>query len=532
VVWLEQWLKRYPGTLMLISHDRDFIDAVADHIVHFDQHRLVQYRGHYSQFERQRAERMAQQQAAYEKQQQRVREIEQFVAKWRAKASKARQAQSRLKELERMETLAPAHIDSPFRFSFPEAEKTSNPLLACRGLDAGYGPNARVLAGVGLTLMPGQRIGLLGANGAGKSTLIRTLLGELAPLAGERTPGEHLAVGYFAQHQVDALSAAASPLDHLLRERPQARKQAVRTFLGGFGFPGDDALKRVENFSGGEKARLALAIVAWRKPNLLLLDEPTNHLDLDMRHALDVALQAFSGAVVMVTHDRHLLRDTVDEFWLVADGGLRAFDGDLDDYTAWRAAGAPGKSASREGEAKPARRRRPQGIGLQPQRAQAPARPCPPPGTRSRTTPAGTRPHRDRPRRPGPLPRPRPRHRARGPAAQPGRRPAGHRPPRVRVARGRGKPGTGRSRRWMTRRLRYRGGSAPTATPARVGRLLPEPAGAQPTRGPPGAGLKKGMARATEAFAPTFHQPGTPIPVCYDTLHIANGMRSPSHGLD
>jgi ATP-binding cassette subfamily F protein 3 len=355
VVWLEQWLKRYPGTLMLISHDRDFIDAVADHIVHFDQHRLVQYRGHYSQFERQRAERMAQQQAAYEKQQQRVREIEQFVAKWRAKASKARQAQSRLKELERMETLAPAHIDSPFRFSFPEAEKTSNPLLACRGLDAGYGPNARVLAGVGLTLMPGQRIGLLGANGAGKSTLIRTLLGELAPLAGERTPGEHLAVGYFAQHQVDALSADASPLDHLLRERPQARKQAVRTFLGGFGFPGDDALKRVENFSGGEKARLALAIVAWRKPNLLLLDEPTNHLDLDMRHALDVALQAFSGAVVMVTHDRHLLRDTVDEFWLVADGGLRAFDGDLDDYTAWRAAGAPAKSASREGAAKPAR---------------------------------------------------------------------------------------------------------------------------------------------------------------------------------
>jgi ATP-binding cassette subfamily F protein 3 len=337
VMWLEQWLKRYSGTLMIISHDRDFLDSVVDHTVHFDQKRLVLYRGNYSQFERQRAERLAQQQAAYEKQQQRVREIEQFVARFRAKATKARQAQSRLKELERMEDLAPAHIDSPFRFQFPEAAKTSHPLITCRSLAAGYDRDTPVLRDVGLSLLPGQRVGLLGVNGAGKSTLIRTLVGELPPLAGERTPGENLAVGYFAQHQVDALTVDWSPLEHLQKESPEVRKQQLRTFLGGFGFPGDDALRPVRNFSGGEKARLALAIVAWRRPNLLLLDEPTNHLDLDMRHALDMALQEFSGAVVIVTHDRHLLRDTVDEFWLIDNGRLRPFDGTLDDYAAWRA---------------------------------------------------------------------------------------------------------------------------------------------------------------------------------------------------
>ena len=335
VIWLEQWLKQYPGTLLLISHDRDFLDNVVGHVIHFDQGTLVQYRGNYSAFERQRAERMAQQQAAFEKQQQRVREIEQFVARFRAKASKARQAQSRLKELERMEEIAPAHIDSPFRFEFPAAEKTSNPLLHLRAVDAGYAPGEPVLHEVGLSLLPGERIGLLGANGAGKSTLIRTMTGELPLLAGDRTPGEHLAIGYFAQHQLDDLTPEWSALEHLRREHRGARDQELRNFLGGFGFPGDQALAQVDQFSGGEKARLALARIAWRRPNLLLLDEPTNHLDLDMRHALDLALQSFAGAVVLVTHDRHLLRDSVDEFWLIADGRVQPFDGDLDDYARW-----------------------------------------------------------------------------------------------------------------------------------------------------------------------------------------------------
>ncbi len=353
VVWLEQWLQQYPGTLLLISHDRDFLDNVVGHILHFDRGTLVQYRGNYSAFERQRAERLAQQQAAYEKQQQRVREIEQFVARFRAKASKARQAQSRLKELERMEELAPAHVDSPFRFQFPAAEKTSNPLLHLRAIDAGYEPGRPVLRNVGLSLLPGERVGLLGANGAGKSTLIRTLTGELAPLAGDRTAGEHLAIGYFAQHQLDDLDPSRSALEHLRDESRGERDQVLRDFLGGFGFSGDLALAPVSKFSGGEKARLALARIAWRRPNLLLLDEPTNHLDLDMRHALDLALQSFAGAVVLVTHDRHLLRDSVDELWLVADGRLQGFDGDLDDYAVWlrerRGQIGPGHAAATTG---------------------------------------------------------------------------------------------------------------------------------------------------------------------------------------
>ncbi len=334
VLWLEQWLAQYSGTLLLISHDRDFLDSVVGHIVHFDRRTLVHYRGDYSSFERQRAEHLAQQQAAYEKQQQRVREIEQFVARFRYKASKARQAQSRLKELERMEQIAPAHVDSPFHFSFPDADKASHPLVTFRDTAVGYDGTA-VLRGVDFSLLPGARIGLLGPNGAGKSTLIRTLVGELPLVSGERTAGEHLYIGYFAQHQLDDLDLNASALKHLQRESPEAREQTLRNFLGGFGFSGDDATSPVRQFSGGEKARLALARIAWRKPNLLLLDEPTNHLDLEMRHALDLALQSFAGAVMLVTHDRHLLRDTVDTFWLVADGRVREFDGDLDDYRAW-----------------------------------------------------------------------------------------------------------------------------------------------------------------------------------------------------
>ncbi|WP_431024888.1 ATP-binding cassette domain-containing protein [Halomonas sp. H5] len=339
LLWLEQWLTRYPGTLLLISHDRDFLDAVCDHVVHFDRRRLVLYRGNYTAFERSRAEKLAQQQAEAAKQQARREEIEQFVARFRAKATKARQAQSRLKMLERMETIAVAHVDSPFHFTLPAAEKTSHPLLVLDEARLGYrgeeGGETVQLDQVKLSLQPGQRIGLLGPNGAGKSTLIKSLTGELPLLAGKRIEGEHLAVGYFAQHQLEGLDLSASPFLHVQRLSPRASDQEIRSFLGGFGFQGDDAFAEVGNFSGGEKARLALALVAWLRPNLLLLDEPTNHLDLEMREALTEALAGFEGAVILVSHDRHLLRATVDEFWRVADHRLEPFDGDLEDYRAW-----------------------------------------------------------------------------------------------------------------------------------------------------------------------------------------------------
>ncbi|AFU99738.2 ABC-F family ATP-binding cassette domain-containing protein [Simiduia agarivorans] len=332
-LWLEQWLKRYAGTLLLISHDRDFLDAVVDRIVNLEAQKLVLYVGNYSAYERQKAERLAQQQAAFEKQQERIAEIENFVRRFRAKATKAKQAQSRLKELERMESIAPAHIDSPFHFSIPCFDKVSNPLINLQQADIGYGkPLFRKLS---LTVLPGARIGLLGFNGAGKSTLIKALTGELAPLAGDITRGEHLRIGYFAQHQLQALDLDATPALHLQRLSPKASEQEIRNFLGGFGFIGDDALAIVRPFSGGEKARLALAIIAWQKPNLLLMDEPTNHLDLEMRHALTVALQAFDGAVILVSHDRHLLRNTVEDFWLVHAGKVEPFDGDLDAYHQW-----------------------------------------------------------------------------------------------------------------------------------------------------------------------------------------------------
>ncbi|MDX5377118.1 MAG: ATP-binding cassette domain-containing protein [Halomonas sp.] len=339
LLWLEQWLMRYPGTLLLISHDRDFLDAVCDHIVHFDRRRLVLYRGNYSTFERTRAEKLALQQAEAAKQQARREEIERFVARFKAKASKARQAQSRLKMLERMGDIAVAHADSPFHFTIPAADKTSHPLLVLDQARLGYRDEAGIekvqLDAVKLTLLPGQRIGLLGPNGAGKSTLIKSLTGELPLLAGRRVPGEHLSVGYFAQHQLEGLDMAATPFMHVQRLSPTASDQSIRNFLGGFGFPGDDAFGEVGRFSGGEKARLALALVAWRKPNLLLLDEPTNHLDLEMREALTEALASFEGTVILVSHDRHLLRATVDEFWKVADHRVEPFDGDLEDYRAW-----------------------------------------------------------------------------------------------------------------------------------------------------------------------------------------------------
>ncbi len=333
-VWLEQWLRRYSGTLLLISHDRDFIDTVCDLIVHIEHHSLNHYRGNYSAFERQRAERLSQQQANFEKQQRQIAHINQFVSRFRAKATKAKQAQSRLKELERMELLAPAHIDSPFDFEFLPPGRMSDPLLNLAHAHLGY-QQTTVLEDVSLAIHPGARIGLLGQNGAGKSTFIKSLALELALLGGDRMEGEHLRIGYFSQHQLEALDMHASPALHIQRLSPTASEQRIRNFLGGFNFRNDKALENIASFSGGEKARLALALIVWQQPNLLLLDEPTNHLDLEMRHALSLALQEFEGAMLLVSHDRHLLRNTVDQFLLVDAGRVSPYSGDLDDYKAW-----------------------------------------------------------------------------------------------------------------------------------------------------------------------------------------------------
>ncbi len=333
-LWLEQWLKHYKGTLLIISHDRDFLDNIVQGIVHIEQNQLNSYSGNYSSFEKQRAERLAQQSAEYEKQQTRIAEIENFVRRFRAKATKAKQAQSRLKELERMEKIVPAHVDSPFAFSFPEPERIPQTMLTLDNVSIGYNGNA-IVSNIELGVLASSRIGLLGHNGAGKSSLIKSLAGDLAILAGEVIPCAHLKVGYFAQHQLEALDLQASCALHLQRLNEKASEQEIRNFLGGFGFQGDRAFEVIHHFSGGEKARLALAILAWQKPNLLLLDEPTNHLDLEMRHALTLALQAWQGALIIVSHDRHLLRSTVDEFLLVDRGKISPFDGTLDDYQNW-----------------------------------------------------------------------------------------------------------------------------------------------------------------------------------------------------
>ena len=334
IIWLEEWLKSYPGTLLLISHDRDFLDEVVDHVAHVDQRKITLYRGGYTAFERARAERLAQQQQAYEKQQAQRAHMESYIARFKAQATKARQAQSRIKALERMEELSAAHVDSPFDFVFRESSKISSPLIDLSDARLGYGDKT-ILEKVKLQLTPGARIGLLGPNGAGKSTLIKNLAGELSPIAGRLTRGENTVVGYFAQHQLDSLDSKASPLLHLQRLAPTEREQTLRDFLGGFDFRGARIDEPVLNFSGGEKARLALALIAWERPNLLLLDEPTNHLDLEMRLALTMALQEFSGAVLVVSHDRHLLKSTTDNFYLVADGKVEEFDGDLEDYARW-----------------------------------------------------------------------------------------------------------------------------------------------------------------------------------------------------
>ncbi|AXT46140.1 ATP-binding cassette domain-containing protein [Chromobacterium rhizoryzae] len=335
VLWLEDWLQGYPGTLLMISHDRDFLDSVCDHIVEVANQDLTLYTGNYSQFEVMRAEKMARQQGEYEKQQRQIAHLESFVNRFKAKASKARQAQSRVKALEKLERIAPAHVASPFDFHFDSPDNLPNPLLKLEQADVGYG-SATILSGLNLSVEAGARIGLLGVNGAGKSTLVKLLSGDLAPLRGEIVNAQTLKIGYFAQHTLETLREDETPLQHMQRLAPTTRELELRSFLGGFNFRGDAATDPVGPMSGGEKARLALAMIVWQKPNLLLLDEPTNHLDLEMRHALTMALQDFSGALIVVSHDRSLLEATTDIFWLVSHGKVQPFDGDLEDYRQWR----------------------------------------------------------------------------------------------------------------------------------------------------------------------------------------------------
>ncbi|WP_085248542.1 ABC transporter ATP-binding protein [Gilliamella mensalis] len=337
VIWLEKWLNSYPGTLVLISHDRDFLDPLVNKIIHIEQKSLFEYTGNYSSFEIQRSTKLAQQQSLYESQQLKVAHLQNYIDRFRAKATKAKQAQSRIKMLERMELIAPAHVDNPFHFNFKPSEFLPSPLLMMEKVVAGYDDKI-ILEKIKLNLVPGSRIGLLGRNGAGKSTLIKLLAGELAPKEGHINLAKGVQLGYFAQHQLEYLRPDESPLWHLTQlAEPKNTEQELRNYLGGFDFQGDKVTEPVKTFSGGEKARLVLALIVWQKPNLLLLDEPTNHLDLDMRQALTEALIDFDGALVVVSHDRHLLRSTTDEFYLVHDHKVEPFDGDLDDYQKWLA---------------------------------------------------------------------------------------------------------------------------------------------------------------------------------------------------
>jgi len=339
IIWLESWLKNYTGTMIVISHDRDFLDGVTNVIAHIDERKLKRYSGNYSAFERQRAAQLELAQSLQEKQQRKRAHLQSFIDRFKAKATKAKQAQSRIKALARMEELAPLRAAAEFSFEFREPERAPNPLLVLDQVDTGYRSESNeekiIVGNIAFTLQAGQRIGLLGVNGAGKSTLIKTIAGDLSPLSGEKHLGKGLVVGYFAQQQLEMLQHDDSPLMHLMRIAPNAREQELRDFLGRFNFPGDMVKSPIAPFSGGEKARLALALIVWQKPNLLLLDEPTNHLDLETREALTEALAQFDGTLILVSHDRHLLRATTDEFLIVADGQLTSFDGDLDDYRDW-----------------------------------------------------------------------------------------------------------------------------------------------------------------------------------------------------
>ena len=335
MVWLERWLSSYQGTVLLISHDTEFLNNVAQIILHFEQQKLARYRGNYESFVEQQAERLAQHEHAYEKQQKEIQHMQSFVERFRAKATKAKQAQSRVKALNRMQKLAPLQIASGISFSLPQPEQMPDPLIIIDKVDLGYDTEHPILKNVSMMIRGGARIGILGVNGAGKSTFIKSLVGELEPLKGEIKTSKGVNIAYFAQQQLDMLDPQATPLLHMIRIAPNEREQSLRDYLGGFGFIGEQALSKVEPFSGGEKARLALALLVWKKPNLLLLDEPSNHLDVDMREALARALTQFEGSILLVSHDRHLLRSTTDEFMIVADGSISEFDGDLDDYQQW-----------------------------------------------------------------------------------------------------------------------------------------------------------------------------------------------------
>ncbi len=337
VLWLETWLKSTSATLLLISHDRDFLDAVVGHTLAIEQQRLTLTSGGYSDYERARAAKLSAQQANYEAQQREIARLQRFVDRFKAKATKAKQAQSRVKALERMEIVASAHVDSPFHFAFRDPVALPDPLLVLRHGAAGYQADKPLLRGMEFTLRPGLRLGLLGRNGAGKSTLIKALAGVLPLLHGERTEAKAIHIGYFAQHQLEQLRPDETPLWHMQHLEPDTPEQELRDYLGGFNFNGEMATRLVGPFSGGEKSRLALALLIRKRPNLLLLDEPTNHLDLEMREALAFALQDFEGGVVVISHDRHLLRTTTDELWLVAEGQVQPFAGDLDEYAAWLA---------------------------------------------------------------------------------------------------------------------------------------------------------------------------------------------------
>ncbi|MHB8406085.1 MAG: ATP-binding cassette domain-containing protein [Gammaproteobacteria bacterium] len=356
IVWLETWLQRYPGTLMVISHDREFLDSVCNVILHIDAQRIKRYHGNYSQFEMQRAAQLTLQQAAFEKQQKHIGHLQSYIDRFRYKATKARQAQSRIKALEKLERVAPVHAASAFSFSFRAPLSVPNPMLVLEDVGCGYhlaNGDHSVLSNVSLSIQDGQRIGLLGANGQGKSTLVKTLAGTLVPLAGEVRRGKGLRIGYFAQHQLETLHPEASVLLHLSRIAPDTREQELRDFLGSFHFRGDMVRTPVGPFSGGEKARLALALIIWQQPNLLLLDEPTNNLDLETRYALTLALAQFKGTLLLVSHDRHLLRASTEQFMLVGHGTLQAFDGDLDDYRVWLLQQAAAKRATTQMRASP-----------------------------------------------------------------------------------------------------------------------------------------------------------------------------------
>ncbi len=334
IVWLERWLKSYTGILLLISHDRDFLDGLCTHIAHIEHETINTYTGNYSQFEAVRAEQLALQQVMYTKQQKEIKHMESFVERFRYKASKAKQAQSRLKMLERMVQIAPAHVDSSFQFQFHEPEKQPQQLLQLEDASVGY-DQATIVDEISLRLGEGDRIGLLGSNGAGKSTLVKTLVNGSTLLDGERTVNKHTQIGYFAQHQLELLRMDCSPLWHLQHQAPDVREQELRNHLGRFGFQGERVTEPVAPFSGGEKARLVLALLVLQKPNLLLLDEPTNHLDLDMRHALGVALMEYSGALLVISHDRHLLRSVCDDLYIVHNRKLHEFGQPLDEYPNW-----------------------------------------------------------------------------------------------------------------------------------------------------------------------------------------------------